>query len=116
MWQSLQLLGDDNWLIDAIWEGTCISVTDRLYIREIFGDMSSCAFVLECTHGRGKILGSFPEQSQHACAYRGELLGLMAIYLILLAVNKVQPFLEVKVKFFFGLFRCAEQSYDASQS
>ena len=49
MWDSLRLLGDDDWIEIAIQEGTCIAVTDGSYIREIFGDMCSCAFVLECT-------------------------------------------------------------------
>eukprot|EP00956_Cyclotella_meneghiniana_P009811 scaffold13589_cov49-Cyclotella_meneghiniana.AAC.3 len=91
IWDSLRLLGEDDWIVDSIREGTCIAVTDGSYIREIFGEMCSAAFVLECTRGKGRILGSFPEQSQRACAYRGELLGLMAIHLILLAVDKVRP-------------------------
>jgi hypothetical protein len=91
MWKSLRLVGDDDWLVDAIREGTCIAVTDGSYIRELYPDLCSCAFVLECTKGRGRIFGSFPEQSKRACAYRGELLGLMAIHLILLAINKVHP-------------------------
>jgi hypothetical protein len=100
MWDSLKLIGDDNWLLDAIREGTCVAVTDGSYIREMFPDMCSCAFVLECSKGRGRIFGSFPEQSKRACAYRGELLGLMAIHLILLAVNKLDRRLRGKVKIY----------------
>ena len=37
------------------------------------------------------MFGSFPEFSQGANAYRGELMGLMAIHLILLAANKAWP-------------------------
>ena len=33
----------------------------------------------------------FSEQTMAACSYRGELLGLLAIHLILLSVNKVNP-------------------------
>ena len=44
---------------------------------------------LYCSKGRGKKIGSFPEQSVAAGAYRGDLLGLMEIHLILLEVNKV---------------------------
>ena len=53
--------------------------------------MNSCAFILECTQGRGRLTGAFPEQRIAACAYRGELLGLMAIHLILLSVNRINP-------------------------
>jgi hypothetical protein len=98
IWDSLRLIGDDNWLLEAIREGTCIAVTDGSYIREMFPEV--CAFVLECSKGRGRIFGSFPEQSKRACAYRGELLGLMAIHLILLAVNKLDKRLTGRVKIY----------------
>ncbi len=54
-------------------------------------DLCSAAFILECKEGGGRIIGSFPEHSQASSAYRGKLLGLMAVHLILLAVNKVYP-------------------------
>ena len=62
--------------------------------------MCSCAFVVECSKGRGRVLGSFAEQSVWACAYRGELMGLMAIHLILLAVKKMEASLHVSVQIF----------------
>ena len=40
------------------------------------------------------MFGSFPEQSVVASAYRGELLVLMAVHIILMAVNKVNPTLQ----------------------
>ena len=91
MWDSLSLTGDEDWLLEAIEEGTCVAVTDGSYIKELFPDVCSAAFVLECSRGRGTIVGSFEEQSNVACAYRAELLGLMAIHLILLAANKLRP-------------------------
>ncbi len=53
--------------------------------------MNSCAFILECTKGRGWLTGAFSEQTLAACSYRGELLGLLAIHLLLLSINKVSP-------------------------
>jgi hypothetical protein len=44
-WDSPRLIGDDNWLLEAIREGTCIAVTDGSYIQELYPDMCSCAFV-----------------------------------------------------------------------
>jgi hypothetical protein len=41
-----------------------------------------------------QLVGSFAERSEGANAYRGELLGLMALHLILLAVNTVRPDLQ----------------------
>ncbi len=35
--------------------------------------------------------GAFSEQRIAACSYRGELLGLLAIHLIHLSVNRVNP-------------------------
>ena len=91
IWDSLSLTGDDNWLLEAIEEGTCVVVTDGSYIKKLFLDVCSAAFVLECSRGRGSIVGSFDEQSSVACAYRVELLGPMAIHLILLAANRLRP-------------------------
>ena len=68
-----------------------MAVTDGSYIRELFPDVCAAAFVLECSRGRGTVVGSFDKQSANACAYRAELLGLMAIHLILLAANRLRP-------------------------
>ena len=97
MWKALHLVGNDDWLEEAIAAGTCIAVTDGSYIKEHFPNLCSAAFVLECTEGRGRIIGSFPEQSEAACAYRGEMLGLMAIHLIPLAANRLRPTLTGEV-------------------
>jgi hypothetical protein len=46
------------------------------------------------------LVGLFPEASKVANAFRGELLGLMAIHLLLLAVNTVFPGLAGRVKIY----------------
>ena len=97
MWRSLRLIGDDHWLEEAIEAGTCLAVTDGSYIKEFYPNVCSAAFILECREGRGRIIGSFPEKTVAACAYRGEMLGLMAIHLLLLAANKVWPNLSGRV-------------------
>ena len=71
-----------------------------LYIRELYPDICSASFVLECSQGRGRIIGDFADYSNAANAYRVELLGLLAIHLILLAVNKVDQQLHGKVKIY----------------
>lgn len=76
------------------------AVTDGSYIRELHPEICSAAFILECSAGTGRILGSFPELSKDANAYRGELIGLLAIHLILAAVNKVVPDLQGSVQIF----------------
>jgi hypothetical protein len=56
-------------------------------MKELYPNINSTAFVLECTKGQGRLMGSFVEHTRDACSYPGELLGLMAIHLILLAIN-----------------------------
>jgi hypothetical protein len=46
-------------------------------------------------------MGSFVKHMKDACSYRGELLGLMAVHLILLAVNKCNPGLPGSAQIFF---------------
>ena len=89
MWESLRLFGNKDWIKGAIESCSLICVADGSYIKETMLELCSAAFILECTEGPGRIVGSFPESSKVANAYRGELLGLMAIHLILLAANKV---------------------------
>jgi hypothetical protein len=97
MWDNLQLIGDDDWIATAIAEGTCIVVTDGSYMKDLYPHIHSAAVVLKCTKGRGRVWCSFLEASQVACSYCGELIGLMAIHLILLAINEVNPGLEGSV-------------------
>ncbi len=44
--------------------------------------------MLECAKGQCRMIESFSESLTVANAYRGELLGLMAIHLILWSINK----------------------------
>jgi hypothetical protein len=60
-------------------------------MKELYPHLNFAAFVLECAKGRGRLMGLFTEHTKDACSYCGELLGLMAIHLILLAVNKCTP-------------------------
>ena len=75
-----------------------LGVADGSFIRELFPDANSCAFVLECQNKRGRILGRLLEGSKDSCAFRGELLGLLALHLILLAINTLHPELTGKVR------------------
>ena len=97
MWKSLRLVGSDEWIKDAIEGWTLVAVTDGSYIKERYPHLCSAAFVLECSKGSGRVFGSFLVCSQGANVYRGELMGLMAIHLILLAANKVWPSLRGRV-------------------
>ena len=100
MWDSIRMVGADGWIEESIREGTLRTVTDGSYMREVFPDVCSAAFVLECSRGRGRIFGSFPEQSVGANAYRAELLGLMAVHLILVAVSRIHTDLTGHVEIY----------------
>lgn len=97
MWRSLRLTGTDEWLVEAIRTGSLVAVTDGSYIREMHPELCSAAFILECRITGGRMVGSFPELSPSSSAFRGEMLGLLAIHLILLAINKLHPELDGQV-------------------
>jgi hypothetical protein len=71
-----------------------MAVTNRSYIKEHFPELCSAAIIVECTKGRRQIVGALAEASAAANAYQGELLGLMAVYLLLLAVHTISPGLK----------------------
>lgn len=100
MWEAVQLVGPTSWIAEAIATGTCIAVTDGSYQPKYRSDVCSAAFFFESTDRRYKLVGAFPERSETANAYRGELLGLLAIHLILLAINKIDTSLEGLVKIY----------------
>ena len=82
LWEDLQIVGLSDWLATAIANGTCKGVTDGW-------NVCSATFFFKNEDRTCQLVGSFAEPSDTANAYRGELLGLMTLHLILLAVNKV---------------------------
>ena len=98
MWEEIEIVGGTEWLCDAIADGTLVAATDGSFIQQMHPDVCAACFVMECTKGRGRLIGPFAEITKSANAYRGELLGLMAVHLLLLSANKVQPDLKGKVK------------------
>jgi hypothetical protein len=86
-------LWGNTWLWDnmheAIQDGSLIAVTDGSYIREQYPNLCSAAFVFKCNKGWGCLIGLFSKSLRVVNAYQGELLGLMAIHLILLSIDKI---------------------------
>jgi hypothetical protein len=91
IWDDLKVTGGTDWLAQAIADNSLVAVTDGSSTKEHHPELCSAAFVLECTKGRGRLVGAFAEASVAANAYRGELLELMAVHLLLLAVETVSP-------------------------
>jgi hypothetical protein len=85
----MSITGRVTWLEKSIADSTLGAVTDGSYIRELFPNLHSAAFVLECSKGQERIIGAFLEVIHVANTYRGDLLGLMAIHLIILIINKM---------------------------
>jgi hypothetical protein len=85
----MTVMGGVTWISKLITQGSLVTVTDGSYIWELFPNLCSAAFVLKCSAGHERIIGSFSESLHVANAYRGKLLGLMAIHLILLSINKI---------------------------
>jgi hypothetical protein len=73
LWEHMTVSGGTEWIHISINDGSLVAVTDGLYIREVYPNLCSAAFVLECAKGRGRIFGSFSERLDVANAYRGEL-------------------------------------------
>jgi hypothetical protein len=92
--------GGTDWVAQSFSGNSLVAVMDGSYIKEHYPKLCSAAFVLECTQGRGWAIGAFPKASAAANAYWGELLGLMAVHLLLLAVNTVSPDLSGRVKIY----------------
>jgi hypothetical protein len=92
--------GGTDWIAWAISKNSLVAVTDRSYIKEHHHNLCSAAFVLECTQGQGHAISAFSDAPAAANAYQGELLGLMAVHLLLLAFNTVSPGLSGCVKIY----------------
>jgi hypothetical protein len=82
-------LWDNLSIISRFKDGTLVAVTDGSYICELYLNLCSAAFVIECAKGQGLLMGSFLDALLVANSYRGELLCLMAIHLILLSIDRV---------------------------
>jgi hypothetical protein len=100
MWDNLRIKGDTGWIAEAIADNSLLTITDKSYMKELYPNLNSAAFVFVCTKGWGHLMGSFVKHTRDVCSYHGELLGLIAIHLILLAVNKCNPDLPGSVQIF----------------
>jgi hypothetical protein len=91
LWDNLVIMGDTSWIDESIADNSCVAVTDGSYMKDVYLNLNSAAFIFECLKGRGRLIGSFVKATLDAGSYRGELLGLMAIHLILHGFQEVSP-------------------------
>jgi hypothetical protein len=98
LWEYMTVTGGITWVNKSIAHGTLVAVMDGSYIWEQFPELCLAAFILECSAGHGRLVGLFSELLMVANAYKGELLGLMVIHLILLSIHKIHRNLAGIVK------------------
>ena len=79
---------DVNWMISALQAGTLVGVTDGSYDRQRCPRVCAAGWIIMDVTTGSRLSGSFSEHSTSASSYRGELLGLCAINIILLALTK----------------------------
>jgi hypothetical protein len=58
MWDSLKLSEDGDseegtWMKEAIKDNSLVAVTDGSYMKELYPNMNSCAFIIECSKEGG---------------------------------------------------------------
>ena len=87
MWDSMVLVGKYYWIEKDIANRSCVAVTNGSYMRELYPNVCSTAFIFECANSTGRLIGLFPETTVSANACRGKLLGLMTVHLILRSIN-----------------------------
>ena len=88
LWRGLNLNEDPSWAAECLANNTLVCVTDGSYQKELAPDLCSAGWILWCRQSGKCISGTLVEKSTYASSYRGELLGLLAIRLFLLAVEE----------------------------
>jgi hypothetical protein len=81
MWE--QMSGDTadmSWLATALTNGTVIMAADGSYNRNKSTLISGAGWIIRCLASGKSIQGSAYEKASCASSYRGEMLGLLALY------------------------------------
>jgi hypothetical protein len=51
MWDNLSIREEVSWLVELIADNSLVAVTDGSYMKEVYPNINSAAFVFECTKG-----------------------------------------------------------------
>ena len=93
MWEDV--VGDNedlSWLVEALRNGTAVLVTDGSFDRKRAPLVSGAGWVITCRTAQKFLRGSFYKTSVSASAYRGELLGLVALHTLALALSQFRKY------------------------
>ena len=77
-----------EWVVEGLKEGTLVCVTDGSYFKREAPDVCSTGWIIAGQRTKLQIGGTLTEISPSADSYRGEMLGMLAIRLFLLAVEE----------------------------
>ena len=89
MWSNIVNEGADlTWVTEAISTSSAVWVTDGLYNKDIAPLVSGAGWILYCKRTKQRLYESFFEVSPNAGSYRAELLGLLAIHLLVSVIEQ----------------------------
>ena len=75
--------------MEAVAGGSAVYVTDGSYSRIIHSDIDGAGWVVFCKTKKKVVLkGSYYEWCNRAGSYRGELMGLLAVHVFIMAVEQ----------------------------
>ena len=67
MWEDLELTGGFEFIVAGIIDSSLVCVADGSSIKEMYPHICSAAFIMECSKGRGRIIGKFSDKTLAAC-------------------------------------------------
>jgi hypothetical protein len=89
LWEHVYTPFGLDTVVEAIDSGSAVYVMDGSYSRKIRSQIDGAGYMIYCKSRRKVIFkGSFYENCDKAGSYRGEILGLLAINLLILAVER----------------------------
>ena len=87
-WDDLHTPDGIEWIPAAMSRGTLTCVTDGSYIRHLSPNTSGAGWIAQDKRTGTKVKGSLTEWLGSAGSYRGEILGMLAVGVFLLAVKE----------------------------
>ena len=88
MWDDFRAPDNTTWVATALEAGILVCVIGGSYNKSKALDISSTGWIIHDKASSRQIRGSFVEQSPETSSYRGELLGMLAIHLVLLTIDE----------------------------
>ena len=87
-WEDIQWPDGTEWMAEAMKNGTLTSVTDGSYMEHLHRNMSGAGWIIQDRASGKRVQVSLAEWSTTAGSYRGKLLGMLAVRVLLLAAEE----------------------------